>query len=104
MTHCDDSQPVCSVETIQLTNDERNNVHFCSECDVETDSIANKPDKSTSKKGETRVNAVQTTERQTTKCKVPTVEEFIVQPTTEAYCREATQVGMSGSELHVDYS
>lgn len=54
------------------------------------------------KKLETRVSSVQRTERQTIRCKVPTVKNFIAKKLKVAYREKAaTKIGMSGLEFHV---
>lgn len=73
-THIDHDLPVRAVESLQLTNEERPNVHAGTECDVEDPLIAGKSDEEPIEQKGTKVTAIQLTERQTKKEKVPTIE------------------------------
>lgn len=56
-------------------------------------------------KVETRVCTVNSTERQTTKGEVPTIEELTIKETKDAYCcGVSTQVGLSRSAFQTDRS
>lgn len=86
-TKLDDELSVCSVENTQMTDGETPYVHVCTKCNVESKSRIDKTDRNHSKKRETRLGTVQPHERQTKTGKVPSLEEFTVEMTRDAYCR-----------------
>lgn len=101
----DDDVLVCNSNNTQVTNGETLFGPVCTECDAERDVIADKHDEDCTELEEKSVGAVQPSELQTARDKVPTLVELSFENLKDAYCcKETTGVELSSSRFHIVHS
>lgn len=85
-----DNLPLHIVDNAEVVDEKTPYVHVCTRYDILNEPTTGKSDENTSKKRQDSDSTVRTKERQTTKVKVSTIDDFIVEHTNDAFCRKAT--------------